>query len=421
MNVRNKKEKCVDSREKVCHYPHTFLDSETAGGHMGEVCQEILRQQIAATLVRQGYSVTPDGVFLERNGERDGRRRAHMLAKAERVSQQEKFILDNLALVSGHLVDGKNLDVERIEPELREVEPGTRLESIFRWWNIVWWSLPYERAYGRQMRFVVWDRHHDAPIGLIGLQSPILSWAPRDKHLGIAPKDRDYWVNQSLSAQRIGALPPYNDILGGKLVTLLMTSNVIRKRFQEKYAHAKTVMQGRTLPANLLFITTTGAYGKSSIYNRLKFNDSPVAKFIGYTKGCGTFHIPNTLYEDMLSFLKCMGIDTRRGYGSGPSRKLRLIDEALGRLGFTNGVTHGVQRALYLFPLAQNLLKVIEGFEKPEWHDRSPEALTLHWRQRWLPKRRAPRVGKPHYRDFSRTQFIDRALSELAQQKALAG
>src|SRR5262249_49017766 len=107
------------------------------------------------------------------------------------------------------------------------------------------------------MGLVVWDRCHNAPVGLIGLQTPTLVWSVRDKKLGIAFDERDYWVNQSMSAQRLGALPPYNYLLGGKLVASLMTADVIRKRFTRKYEGKKTVLQGRQLPARLLFLTTT--------------------------------------------------------------------------------------------------------------------------------------------------------------------
>jgi hypothetical protein len=267
------------------------------------------------------------------------------------------------------------------------------------------------------MRFIVWDKYHDAPIGLIGLQSPILSWGPRDKHLGIKTKERDYWVNQSLNAQRIGALPPYNDILGGKLVTLIMTSDTIRRKFSRKYGNKKTLLKGRVLPSKLLFITTTGAYGKSSVYGRhLKFNNETVAKFVDYTQGVGTFHIPNALYEDLVLYLKRKGYEVERGYGNGPSRKLRLIDTALQLLGFANGITHGIKRALYLFPLASNLGGVIQRGERPKWFRRNIGEMTAHWKKQWA----HPRIEKDKsYLEFNATNFVKQTLADLDKYKEL--
>lgn len=375
-----------------------------------------LKIEVSKILRRQGYKLKPDGVFTLKNDEREEKRKVHEIAKAERVGASEQFLLDNLPLIQEHIIDGKNLDVTKIDPEIIEIESGSKEEDFFRWWNIVWWSLPYEHAYGRQMRFIIWDKYHNAPIGLIGLQSPILSWSARDKHLGIKPEKRDFWINQSLSAQRIGALPPYNDIRGGKLVALLMTAEIVRKKFQKKYKDQKTLLLGRKLPSNLLFITTTGAYGKSSVYNRLKFQGESVSEFIGYTQGSGTFHIPNALYEDLVTYLKKRGFETERGYGNGPSRKLRLIDQALQLLGFANGITHGIRRAVYLFPMAKNLKDVIQSGKKPAWHHRSVTEMTQFWKDRWA----IPHAEKDKtYRDFSKDEFIKQTRKDLKKYKRL--
>ena len=183
---------------------------------MPQISKKQLREKVVTVLKKQGYKVNDNGFSLKDNT-RETKRDVHSLAKKERITKSEKFILNNIDFISANMVNGSDLDIRKIEPQIIEVKEGSKYEKLFRWWNLVWWSLPYEHAYGRQMRFVVWDKYHKAPIGLIGLQSPILSWSVRDNHLGINKKDRDYWVNQSMSAQRLGALPPYNYILGGKL------------------------------------------------------------------------------------------------------------------------------------------------------------------------------------------------------------
>lgn len=374
-----------------------------------------LKKKTLEVLRRQGYVVGEKG-FTLKDDSQETKRDVHSLAKAERLSKNEKFILSNIEFIKKNLIDGKKLDLNKIDPRIIEVKEGSKYEKIFRWWNLVWWSLPYEQAYGRQMRFVVWDRYHKAPIGLIGLQSPILSWSVRDKRLGISAKDRDYWVNQSMSAQRLGALPPYNYILGGKLVALLMTSDVVRKKFEIKYKNKLTVMQNRKLPSRLLFITTTGAFGKSSVYNRLKFNNEVVSEFVDYTKGNGSFHIPNSLFEDFVKYLESRNYDVRRGYGGGPSKKLRLIDQAMECLGIHNGNEHGVKRALYLFPLVKNLENVIANNENPLWYERTTEKLTTYWKLRWaLPRKYTRQL----YLDFYKKKFIKETIEELSRYREI--
>src|SRR3989337_1029440 len=172
------------------------------------------------------------------------------------------------------------------------------------------------------MRFLLWDITHNCPFGLFALQSPVLKMSVRDNALGIPNKELDIWVNRSMNAQRVGALPPYNELLGGKMVALSLTSNEIRETYKKKYKNYISVLKGRKLKADLLFITTTSAFGRSSLYNRLKYNSETVATSLGYTKGSGTFHVPEDFNEELLGFLKKKGINIRTGYGHVPSGKL---------------------------------------------------------------------------------------------------
>ena len=376
------------------------------------IAMYLLRQQIDDILRSQGYSLSKDEFFLASNA-LDSLRQAHSLAKKERIAKQDKFISGNAEFIQSHMIDGRDLSVQDISPELIPVASSSKWEVLFRWWNHVWWSVPYEKAYGRQMRYIVWDKYHKAVIGLIGLQSPILSWMPRDQYLNISASERDYWVNQSMSAQRLGALPPYNIVLGGKLTSMLMTSDKIREDFRRKYLEKITILQKRELPANLLFITTTGAFGKSSVYTRLKLRDDWLAKFIGYSNGSGTFHIPNQIYGELLKVLSEKGVDVKRGYGSGPSRKMRLMQQGMAVLGYKNGIFHGVKRAIYLFPFAKNLEKLITGKNRrPIWHHRQESDLTDFWKERWI----LPRIDKlsEKLRAFEKERFISEQKTEIA-------
>ena len=373
--------------------------------------KSLLVKQINNILEHQGYDISKNEFSLA-DYEVHGLRRTHSLAKKERMAEQTEFISDNAKFIHDHMINGRDLSVEDISPKLIPVTASSKWAMLFRWWNHVWWSVPYERAYGRQMRYIVWDEYHQAVIGLIGLQSPILSWEPRDRHLGIPVAERDYWVNQSMSAQRLGAVPPYNIVLGGKLIAMLMVSDTLRKDFRKKYDKKSTVLQKRTLPANLLFVTTTGAFGKSSIYTRLKLGDEWLAKFIGYSKGSGTFHIPNEIYEKLLIVLSKKGVDVKRGYGNGPSRKMRLIREGMATLGYKSGNFHGIKRAIYLFTFAKNVNSLITGkHQRPQWYHRQESELADFWKNRWI----LPRIDTRRRQlfDFKKNRFINEQQREI--------
>lgn len=363
-----------------------------------------LRKKIIQVLKEQGFKINPH--VRPAGCSKRTYRQIQSHARLKQLALHKRFLQENLIKAKNYCRDGKDIDPYKISLELREVSSGSLEEILFRWWNLVWWSIPYQRSYGRQMRFLLWDATHDMPFGLILLQSPVLKMGVRDKYLEIPKEELDFWVNKSMHAQRVGSLPPYNELLGGKMVALALTANEIRETYKRKYNSSKTIIKGRFIEPELLFITTTSAFGKSSLYNRLKYNGELVAESLGYTKGSGTFHIPEELYLEILEFLAKKGIDTSRGYGYGPSRKLKLISLAFRYLHLPKFEYHGIHREFYLFPLVKNLKEVIKKKEKPIYIDHPFNKLVDYWKERWaLP--RAER--KPEWKDFSAEEFFKKA------------
>ena len=372
--------------------------------------QKILRKKIIAVLEEQGFKVNP---HVRPSGSSKGTlRQIQKMARLEQISYHKKFLKECFDLAKTYCRDGKDITPEDIELELREVKSGSFEEILFRWWNFIWWSIPYQRSYGRQMRFVLWDKTHDASFGLISLQSPVLKMSVRDNSLGIPKDELDIWVNRSMNAQRVGALPPYNKLLGGKMVALALASNEIRETYREKYKNYISIIKGRKLKPDLLFITTTSAFGKSSLYNRLKYNGETVAECLGYTQGSGTFHIPEELYMELLDFLKDKGVNVNRGYGHGPSRKLKLISLSLEYLGLSKFEYHGIKREFYLFPLVRNLRDVIQQERKPISFDYPFNRLVDYWKERWaIP--RSERI--PEWKDFKSNKFFKKTEEMLEE------
>ncbi len=371
----------------------------------------VLRRKIIEALRDQGFKINPH--VKPAGCSKRTYRRVQQRARLEQISFHKKFLGKFSSLAKTYCRDGKDIIPEEIELELRAVKSDSFEEILFRWWNFIWWSIPYQRSYGRQMRFLLWDTTHDSPFGLICLQSPVLKMSVRDNLLGIPKNELDLWVNRSLAAQRVGALPPYNELLGGKMVALSLTSNEIRVAYREKYKNYISIIKGRKLKPDLLFITTTSAFGKSSLYNRLKYNGERVADCQGYTQGSGTFHIPEELYEEMLETLADQGIDTARGYGHGPSRKLKLISLGLKYLGLSGFEYHGIKREFYLFSLVKNLKEVIQDGKKPIYVNRPFDELVDYWKKR-LAIPRAERM--PKWKDFRRGNFfknIERMFKDL--------
>lgn len=369
--------------------------------HLNEKGRE-LRGAVLEHLYRQGFVLGHDSITLAEHS-KDVYRYTQETARNEKLKSQSKFLRKKMPLAKEYLRDGKEIDPEKIELEMRLVKAGTFEADLYRFWNLIWWSVPYERAYGRQLRFLLWDRYHDAPFGLIGLHSSPLRMQVRDDYLGITVADRDWWVNMSLSAQRVGALPPYNELLGGKMVALALGSQEIRRTYTEKYQDKVSWLRERELPADLLFVTTTGAFGRSSMYNRLRYRDEYIGEFIGYTRGSGTFHITDTIYCRILDFLEEEGYETERGWGNGPSRKRQLITRAFQLLGLPDYQYHGIKRSVYLFNHVSNIEGVIGGEEEPVYADYPFAELADFWLERWAVPRSKRRT---EWLSFSKAEFL---------------
>jgi len=233
-------------------------------------------------------------------------------------------------------------------------------------------------------------------MGIFGLQSPPIAFPVRDCLFTYPEGRKTELINQTMDIFTLGAMPPYNRLLGGKLVALSVTSNEVRRDYRSVYAGRKTEMEGRVIPARLVALTTTSAFGRSSIYNRLKYENINIAESIGYTNGYGNFHFQK-LYPLFKEYLESKDIDTRGGYGTGPKRTWQLIRRTLDELEMpADLLKHGVKREAFLFRLVDNLEEYMNGKNKtPKYRDLPFDDLAEYWKERWL-KGRYDRVDGWH-------------------------
>lgn len=367
-----------------------------------------LRERIIEHMLESGFTVNPHLKPERYTG--DAYKRIQKRARDEQILTCRDFLAGALEEARKSCPDGAYIDPARISLKIREVRAGGPEERLFRWWNLVWWSMPHQKAYGRQMRLLLWDEGHDAPFGLVSLQSPLLRMGVRDRYLGIPSEEVDYWANMSMSAQRVGALPPYNGLIGGKMAALSMTSDEVRRMYSRKYKGRITEMYRRIIEPKLLFVTTTSAFGASSMYDRLTYGKELAAIPMGYTKGEGTFHLPDDLTRDMYALMRRrLGMDTSTTYGKGPSRKLAIFKSSFRYLGLSGFQRHGIRRQAYLFPLATNLPNVIQRHKRPLWVKRPLADIVEYWKGRWAVAR-SERV--PKWRDFRASEYFD-GVSEM--------
>jgi hypothetical protein len=205
-----------------------------------------------------------------------------------------------------------------------------------------------------------------------------------------------------------GAVPPYGDLLAGKLAAVAVASREIidayARRYADKISEITSQMAGRAVirSADACVITTTSLYGlAASQYNRLRLL-VPVEgaqprevrwSDLGQTEGYGTTQFG----EETVEALRALSMERRGGrrvnnlFGEGQSPRMRQVREAFDDLGLDSDglLRHSQPRRVYaleLFPGARECLRMNEraGAAQPTF-----EAIADAWLTRWL----VPRVA----------------------------
>jgi hypothetical protein len=202
-----------------------------------------------------------------------------------------------------------------------------------------------------------------------------------------------------------GAVAPYNELLGGKLVALLLASKEVRDYYAERYGNQVSViasqMAGRAVskPADLRVLTTTSLYGVgSSQYNRLSLRaaDHPglnhdlrwdsIGK--GKTGGFGTLHLSAETAHALRHMAQSVHTSRRinNRFGEGTSPRLRQIREGLDALGINSNAIlhHNTPRLFYACELDTGSRKSLMGMETEEFHASPAATIAAAWRRRWL-------------------------------------
>ncbi len=292
-----------------------------------------------------------------------------------------------------------------VQPRLVPVVRSTPEARLWRWVS-AHWSVPVSQGYGRRMRFlVVDDGCHGSVIGIIGLADPVFSMAARDAWLGWDREERKTGLSGLMEAFALGAVPPYDSMLGGKLIAMLCASSEIQAHFFERYHGRTSRIAGREHDGFLRAITTQSAFGRSSIYNRLRKRDgSMIWKSLGYTAGSGDGHFHGEIYRKLLHLDSRLRERTEpnrsRGWKrSGPRNKKEVLFNTLPALGIDPRMAreHGIRREVFIAPLSNRIGPEATSAGREESTAQTMADLTAWWADRW--GRRAALIRPPSSRE----------------------
>ncbi len=293
-------------------------------------------------------------------------------------------------LLKENLAKPSEIVPHKIVPELISVDSGTSRSALFCAATLNW-SIPVSQGFGRRIKFLVMDRQNNKLIGIFALCDPVFNQRARDNWIGWTAEDRCHRLVHIMDLFVLGALPPYNYLLGGKLIALLAASKEVIFAFRKKYGSSLGVISQNKKNSRLALLTTTSALGRSSIYSRLKIPGG-VCFVSGnedawFTRGYGHFHIEHQLFLRLQKFLASIGHPYADGnrFGNGPNWKFRLIRQAAKELGLSEKVLyHGIRRQVFLVPLASNTRDFLNGrARRLKYTSESADYHFQYWLERW--------------------------------------
>lgn len=230
-----------------------------------------------------------------------------------------------------------------------------------------------------------------------------------------------------------GAIPPYNEILGGKLVALLATSPQVvhdyKGRYADKASEIASRLKGKPVcrPADLVYVGTTSLYYVgSSQYNRLKIpgkifdtDFDIVWKKLGMTIGFGTMHISKATTMSLTEATSDGFNRINHVFGEGASPKMRLLTMSIRELlESTNEDSkdfskHAMSRIVYGVCLAENTFDYLLGRDsEPKYYTdmadyvAGTQKIVDFWRNRWLESRLNYEPIYQRIRDFDKQNFL---------------
>jgi hypothetical protein len=347
----------------------------------------MLKKSIIKSLEEQGFRIDNGQVLPPDDINKDKIRDLHTLSVRYRVERGKKGLYKYEPRLLSRIATGEEITPEAIQPTLIEVDPKSEDELLFRYISLHW-SIPVSKGYGRRLRFLVIDQANNKLIGIIGLGDPVIALAPRDKWIGWNQDTRHQRLRYVIDAFVLGAVPPYSYLLCGKLVALLAASDDVRGRFFSKYIERHSLIQNRGHDTEPVLITTMSALGKSSIYNRLKYPEGISYVSVGYTSGYGEFHFSNGLYQDIAQYAlnNCSPTSKNKKWGTGFRNRREVIRKVLLHIGISDEwMHHGLQREIFVVPLASNSREFLRGEQdKLAFFRHSATDIFSWFRQRWL-------------------------------------
>jgi hypothetical protein len=234
-------------------------------------------------------------------------------------------------------------------------------------------TMSYSGGGRRNIKFKVIDEVSGKLLGLIELSSDFCSLGVRDSHIGWSSENRftDKMLGHIAVGSTIVPVQPFGfNFLGGKLMSMLLTSKVVRDEWERRYEQ------------KLVGITTTSLYGNDG--KPTQYDGMKQWKNIGETTG-QTFIKPNQeIYKVWKNWLKVNFSEEYNKASTSSAPKQKVIQLLFSKLRLNpQNFHHGYRRGVYFSKFYQNSFEFLKGNTNEvgkELFDSSIEALVDEWK-----------------------------------------
>ncbi len=300
--------------------------------------------------------------------------------KNEEVEKKKKFMhtkeyYRNKVFFSyePNVIDSLDLDIEFCEtPEQRDL------------WNYLKIMTTSAHTYEKTMKefkMLLKDKNTNQYLGILNLSPDVYSYEARDKFIGWTNQNKaeKIHVNGGKMQPRIsfliniqccvGLQPIAHNLNIGKLLVALVFSREVLEKYKEKYGYYYAG------------VCTLSLYGKGIQYDRLK-----EIKYIGETKGYGVSHIPFSIMEKIIEFVKKYNPDKYEYYTHRFLNKMRLMRYFVSEYDcLKEYVFHQNKRGIYFGYTGTNNHLFFQGIQNTFQIDKTKniQDIVIWWKDRW--------------------------------------
>jgi hypothetical protein len=236
-------------------------------------------------------------------------------------------------------------------------------------------TMSSSKGVGRNIKFYVKDEVTNKVLGLVELSSDFGSLGVRDSFIGWSHTNRfnDKKLGHTAVGSTIVSVQPFgHNFLGGKLMSMLLTSKVVRDEWFNRYGQ------------KLAGITTTSLYGNNG--KETQYDGMKQWTRLGETTGETLIKPNQKIYEKWTSWLKSNFANEYKKASNSSGPKQKIIQLLLSKLGFkSHEFMHGYRRGVYFSKFFTGTFEFLKGETLEvgeELFNSSVESLVNSWKKR---------------------------------------